>query len=149
MTTPSVPCAWRLGLALLVLPVATALAGDGHDLSFQGDASFQGPHADQAVQVALVDADSGEVVAREAGSVSADEDPAFAFDFPGALQAGQRYEVHYWIDSNFNDGSAGACDPKSQDHQWRVELGEASEAVTHTEEHAPARMAEVCTTFEE
>ncbi|MDN3521897.1 hypothetical protein [Halomonas ramblicola] len=150
MKTPRLAGGWRY-LPLLLLPCA-ALADDGHDLSFQGDASFQGPHGGQAIEAALVDADSGEVLARQDGSVSAEDDPAFVLDFPGALQEGRGYEVHYWIDSNFGGGSEGACDPMEHDHQWRVtldEADEADEAVTHVEDHDPGRMTEACSTFME
>ena len=150
MTTPTIPCSalsrWMLLSLLFAAPLAQA--SDGHDLTFKGDASFGGPHGGQAIQAAVVDAESGEVVAEESGSVSADDDPAFSFDFPGALQDGKGSEVHYWIDSNFGGGSQGSCDPMENDHQWRVTLEQASEAVTHVESHDPGAQSDVCATFE-
>ncbi|WP_355661619.1 hypothetical protein [Halomonas salifodinae] len=133
-------------LGALLLPAA-ALAAEGHDLVFQGDASFQGPHGGQAIAVALVEAESGEVVAHQEGSVAGEGEMAFAFEFPGALMAGTAYEVHYWIDSNFGGGSEGVCDAMSHDHQWRVALDAVEDDLTHTEDHAPGRMDDVCGTF--
>lgn len=133
-------------LGALLVP-AVALATEGHDLVFQGDASFQGPHGGQAIAVALVEAESGEVLARQDGSVAGEGEMAFAFEFPGALMADTAYEVHYWIDSNFGGGSEGDCDAMDQDHQWRVALDMAEDGLTHSEDHAPGRMGDVCGTF--
>ncbi|MDT8879457.1 hypothetical protein RSO68_08250 [Halomonas saccharevitans] len=150
MTTPIVhdvltPRRLLLGL-LLVAPLT--LASEGYDLTFQGDASFAGAHGGQAVQAALVDADSGEVLEMASGTVSADDDPTFSFDFPGALSEGGSYAVHYWIDSNFGGGSEGSCDPMGTDHQWSVALEASGGAVTHVESHDPGAQSEVCATFE-
>ncbi|APE30397.1 hypothetical protein BOX17_05150 [Halomonas aestuarii] len=150
MTTPIIPGRIRprrLLLSLLFL-APVALAMEGQDLTFQGDASFNGPHGGQAVQAALVDASSGEVLETMSDTVSADADPAFSFDFPGALHEGGSYEVHYWIDSNFGGGSEGSCDPKGTDHQWSVALEASGEAVTHVESHNPGAQSDVCATFE-
>jgi len=134
--------------ALLVSGASTAVAGgDAYDLVFQGDDSFQGAHGDQAIEVAVVHAASGDVVATDSGTVSKTADPSFSFTFPGTLKGGESYEVHYWIDSNFGGGSAGACDPKSNDHQWRVALGSVDGDVTRTEAHVPAETSDVCDTF--
>jgi len=133
--------------ASLLAGAPAALAGAAYDLGFQGDASFQGAHGGQAIEAAVVHADSGEVVARDAGTVSKSDDPSFAFTFSGALKDGESYEVHYWIDSNFGGGSAGTCDPQSNDHQWSVALGSVDGDVTHTEDHAPGEMSGVCDTF--
>lgn len=150
MTTPiitDVSLSRRLLLILLFLAPA-AVANEGYDLTFQGDASFGGAHGGQAVQAALVDASSGEALETMSGTVSADADPAFSFVFPGALQEGGSYEVHYWIDSNFGGGSEGSCDPKGTDHQWSVALEASGEAVTHVESHNPGAQSDVCATFE-
>ncbi len=124
-----------------------ALAAESYSLTFAGDASFSGAHGGQSIAAAVVASDSGEVIARQSGTVSGSDSPAFSLSFPEALTAGERYEVHYWIDSNFGGGSEGACDPKSQDHQWRVDLGTVNGDVTHTEQHAPGATADVCETF--
>jgi len=150
MITPTIPCSTlpRRMLLSLLLAAPLALASGGHDLTFQGDASFGGPHGGQAIQAAVVDAETGEVVAKESASVSVDGDPAFSFDFPGALQDGKGYAVHYWIDSNFGGGSEGSCDPMKNDHQWSISLEPASDAVTHVESHNPGAQSDVCATFE-
>lgn len=136
-----------LAVALL-LAVAPALASEGHDLTFTGDGTFVAPHGGQAIQVALYDVAAGEVVATEEGRVASNEEPAFSFTFPGALEAGRLYDVHYWIDSNFGGGSEGSCDPVNVDHQWRVALTAISEPVSLKVAHDPAKQAPVCTSFE-
>ncbi|MFM9269596.1 hypothetical protein ACJ7V3_04940 [Halomonas elongata] len=138
----------RCALFALPLVAASALADDGSDLTFQGDASFGGPHGGQSIQVALIDTASGEVLGMESGEVSADADPAFAFDFPGALQEGGSYAVHYWIDSNFGGGSVGSCDEMQNDHQWNVPIEADGGDVSHVESHDPSTLASVCDTFE-
>lgn len=142
---PALLAAASLALAVLAAP---ALAAGGQDLTFQGDASFGGPHGGQAIQAALVDTDAGEVLAVEAGTVSADGDPAFSFTFPGALEAGGHYAVDYWIDSNFGGGSAGTCDGMQHDHQWHVPIEAGEMATTHVERHDPAAQSAVCASFE-
>ncbi|MDR5901779.1 hypothetical protein [Halomonas icarae] len=138
----------RCMLFSLLLAAPLVMANDGQDLTFEGDGTFNGPHGGQEVHAAVVDVDSGDVVATESGTVSADEAPAFSFDFPGVLKEGGSYEVHYWIDSNFGGGREGACDPKGTDHQWSVSLEATSEALTHEDTHRPAEQADVCATFE-
>lgn len=135
-------------IAVALLLAAPAVASEGHDLTFTGDGSFIGPHGGQAVQVALYDVAAGEVVATESGSVAAEEGPAFSFSFPGALEEGRLYDVHYWIDSNFGGGSEGSCDPVNVDHQWRVALTDVTESVSLEVAHDPAEQAPVCTSFE-
>lgn len=119
------------------------------DLTFQGDASFQGAHGGQAIEVGVVRSSDGQLVTSMTDTVSATMDPAFSFDFPGALLKGTEYEVHYWIDSNFGGGTAGACDPVDVDHQWSVMLGSTTDdSVTQTEAHDPTTQSAVCSTFE-
>ncbi|SFU77711.1 hypothetical protein [Halomonas korlensis] len=133
---------------VLLLAASPALASNGHDLTFTGDGTFNLPHGDQAIQVALYDVAAGEVVATESGHVAPDEDPAFSFTFPGALEEGKLYDVHYWIDSNFGGGDEGSCDPVNIDHQWRVALTDITEPVSLEVNHEPADQAPVCTSFE-
>ena len=119
------------------------------DLTFQGDASFQAPHGGQDIQAGVVRASDGALMVSRTGTVASDADPAFSFDFPGALLKGVSYEVHYWIDSNFGDGTEGTCDEVDDDHQWSVELGSTmDDAVTHTESHDAGSQSAVCSTFE-
>lgn len=118
-----------------------------YDLTFQGDATFQAPHGDQDISVALLDDPTGTVVATMSGTVSADEDPAFSFTFPGALVAGESYMVAYWIDSNFAGGTVGTCDPPEIDHQWMVPLGTPQDDLVVTETHDPGSLMDVCDSF--
>jgi hypothetical protein len=134
-----------LAVAALLISGSSAAIAASADLTFSGDASFQGAHGDQPIHVAVVT--GGEVVAEESGTVSASDDPSFSFTFPGVLEEGQSYEVHYWIDSNFGGGSEGTCDPKEQDHQWNVSLGTVEGDVSHTEQHRPGETGDVCETF--
>lgn len=116
------------------------------DLTFQGDATFQAPHGDQDISVALVD-NVGTVVDVMSGTVSATADPAFSFTFTDQLTAGQSYAVHYWIDSNFGGGTEGTCDPPENDHQWNVALGTAQDDLTQVETHDPSGVTSVCDSF--
>lgn len=133
---------------VLLLAAAPTLASNGHDLTFAGDATFNLPHGNQTIEVALYDVAAGEVIATESGSVAPDEEPAFSFTFSGALEEGKLYDIHYWIDSNFGGGSEGSCDPVNVDHQWRVALTDISEPVTLEVTHDPAEQSPVCTSFE-
>ncbi|RAR59822.1 hypothetical protein BCL93_108172 [Onishia taeanensis] len=141
---------WLIATAVIstALLSTTALAADGQDLTFQGDASFGGPHGGQAIKAALVDTASGEVLAVQSDTVSADGDPAFSFTFPGALQAGGSYAVDYWIDSNFGGGSVGTCDGMQNDHQWHIPIEAGDMATTHVESHDPSAQSPVCASFE-
>ena len=134
--------------AALLLAAGPALASEGHDLTFSGDGTFVAPHGGQAIEVALFDVTAGEVVATDTGTVASEEPPAFSFTFPGALEEGRLYDVHYWIDSNFGGGSEGSCDPVNVDHQWRVALTNVSESLSIEVAHDPAEQAPVCTSFE-
>jgi hypothetical protein len=135
-------------LVALLFVASQALGSEGHDLTLQGDGSFSIPHGDQAIEAAIYDVHTGEVVATQSGTVSGSEDPSFSFTFSSVLQEGELYDVHYWIDSNFGGGSEGSCDPLDIDHQWRIALNDVSEAVMLQEIHAPAELAPVCRTFE-
>jgi hypothetical protein len=145
-------------LVVLVLALFAALGcnddegdGTGPDgpfrLTFNLDASFQGPHGGQSIAIAIVRASDGSVVVEANGAVSATEDPSFTWSTGPVMQAGTNYEVHYWIDSNFGGGSSGVCDPKAIDHQWSVELLSVSNDVTWTTAHQPALTEDICSTF--
>ncbi|SDJ68870.1 hypothetical protein [Billgrantia gudaonensis] len=134
--------------AALLVAAAPALAAEGHDLTFAGDGTFNTPHGGQTVEVAVYDVTAGEVVATESTTVEQTEDPAFSVSFEGVLEEGRLYDVHYWIDSNFGEGSEGRCDPVSVDHQWRVALTDVSEALDLEVGHDPSAQAPVCTSFE-
>lgn len=134
--------------AALLLAAVPAQANEGHDLTFSGDGTFIGPHGGQAIEVAVFDVTAGEVVATDTGQVAPEEPPAFSFTFPGVLEEGKLYDVHYWVDSNFGGGSEGSCDPVNVDHQWRVALTAITEPVSLEVAHDPAEQAPVCTSFE-
>lgn len=133
--------------ALLLGGASSAMGGEMANLVFQGDGSFNGAHGGQAIQVAVVEADSGKVVAKQSGTVSKTADPSFSFTFSGVLETGKSYDVDYWIDSNFGGGTVGVCDPKAHDHQWKVPLGTVSGSVALREKHRPAETSDVCETF--
>jgi hypothetical protein len=116
-------------------------------MTFRLDASFQGAHGGQAVEIALVRAGDGSVIAQDAGTVSSTQDPTFEFTTGSVMEDGQTYEVHYWIDSNFGGGSVGVCDPPANDHQWSSEFLSVSNDIAFTTAHEPALMEEVCATF--
>ena len=117
------------------------------NLTFAGDASFQGPHGGHSISVAVVRTSDGSVMAQQTGTVSASADPAFSFTFTGLLVVGVAYQVHYWIDSNFGGGTVGVCDPNAIDHQWNVAIAVVEGDVTITEVHNPLTTVDVCSTF--
>lgn len=135
-------------VVLLLGGGSAAVAGNGGTLVFQGDSTFHGPHGGQAIQAAVVETDTGKVVAKQSGTVSKTADPSFSFTFPGVLEKGKSFEVQYWIDSNFGGGTVGHCDSKEHDHQWNVKLGVADgNNVTYTDRHRPSQTTSVCKTF--
>lgn len=115
-------------------------------LVFAGDATFQGAHGDQEINVVLEET-GGDIVASQSGTVSATSDPAFSFSFLDVLEEGQTYELKYWIDSNFGGGTPGVCDPPTTDHQWSVAVMAADEDVTMTDTHRPTETESVCAVF--
>lgn len=119
-----------------------------YDLTFTGDATFQGAHGGQNIAVAVVEQATGEVVAEDSGTVSADADPSFSFTFADALEQGASYYVDFWIDSNFAGGQAGSCDDPEIDHQWRLTVGAVNDDVTLDDTHRPGDIQSVCSTFE-
>jgi hypothetical protein len=144
--------------SVLLLALAPLLVGCGddeptdpevtYDVTFTGDATFQGAHGGQAIQVAVVE-QGGEVVAQDEGTVSAEEDPSFEFTFPDAVVAGTSYDLVYWIDSNFAEGAAeGVCEDPGIDHQWRIEIGTVNAPVTINDTHRPGETESVCSVFE-
>lgn len=124
------------------------------DLTFSGDASFQGAHGGQDIEVAVIDANSGQTVETASGTVSATDDPAFEFFFEDALTRGEHYFIDYWIDSNFAGGSAGTCDPPANDHQWRNLLPRATDPdgvvanAIMPDVHRPGETESVCESFQ-
>ena len=139
----------------LCVGLLVALSACGDDPTFQLifgiDASFQAPHGGKTpahtITVAVVRTSDGVTVETQTGTVSGTADPAFSFTSVGLLEEGEAYQVDYWIDSNFGGGTAGVCDPKANDHQWRVAIAAVTADVALTELHNAANTVEVCTTF--
>jgi len=128
-------------------PVDPGNGDDGpFDLVFAGDATFQAPHGGQDISIALVDSD-GNVLETMTGVVSADDDPTFSFTFDDALEDGESYEVHYWIDSNFEGGTEGECDAPPDDHMWNIAINNVSADVDRTEIHDATALEDVCSSF--
>lgn len=118
-----------------------------YDLTFSGDATFQGAHGGQSLMVAVVEQATGAVIAEDGGTVSASGDASFSFTFNDVLEEGTSYYVDYWIDSNFGGGEAGTCDAPEIDHQWRIAVSAVNADVTLAETHRPADIESVCSTF--
>ncbi|HEU5360068.1 MAG TPA: hypothetical protein VFU42_02810 [Candidatus Deferrimicrobiaceae bacterium] len=117
-------------------------------LTFSLDASFQGPHGNQPIRIAVVRSSDGVVVAGDNnGIVSATQNPSFSFVSGAVMERGIDYEVHYWIDSNFGGGTLGVCDPITIDHQWSVEFFSVTNDKDLLVEHDPALTEDVCSTF--
>jgi len=148
-------------LALSALAVALAattpacenksddLTGSGppYDLRFSLDATFQAPHGGQPIEWALVRSSGGVIEDQGSGTISATASPSFSFFSQAVMDKGEDYEIHYWIDSNIGGGTAGVCDPKAIDHQWRVELLSVTNDVSFTTSYQPALTEDVCATF--
>lgn len=141
--------------ATLLVVGLLACAGDGatstngpYDFAFIGDITFHNPHPAHTIHVAVVRAGDGAKVAETTG-VTDTTDPAFSFDFPGILEHGEAYRLHYWIDSNFKQsGTEGVCDVPEVDHQWNRDLGIATGDITRRETHDASTIQDVCATFE-
>lgn len=120
----------------------------GFDLTFNGDASFQGPHGMQPVTLALVRSEDGAVLFTADDTISASENPSFSFTARSALLPDFSYAVHLWIDSNFGEGEEGVCDPPVIDHQWAIELGAVTQDTVVTYGHNAEATTDVCDTFD-
>lgn len=88
-------------------------------LTFRGNATFDGPHAGNAYQAALVRGSATSALEVKGGTVAAaGVDPAFVVTFSPRLVIGEAYSVKLWMDFNAN----GTCDAAPADHQWSVEI---------------------------
>jgi len=126
--------------------------GDGalpgpFQLTFLLDASFQGPHGDNTIHIAVVRSSDNVVVDGDFGTVSATMNPSFTFVSGAVMDRGTDYEVHYWIDSNIGGGTLGFCDPKAIDHQWSVEFLSVTNDKVLAASYIPALTEDVCSTF--
>jgi hypothetical protein len=111
------------------------------------DASFQVPHGDNTIHIAVVRSSDNVVVDGGFGTVSATQNPSFSFVSGAVMERGIDYEVHYWIDSNIGGGTPGVCDPKAIDHQWSVEFPSVTNDKVLTVSHEPLLTEDVCSTF--
>ena len=135
------------GLCAGLLVAMGACGGNEYQLIFAIDASFQGPHPDHDIAVAVVRTSDGAVLDEQLGTVSGTADPAFTFTWLDILEEDEAYQIHYWIDSNFGGGTVGVCDPPANDHQWNVGIASVASDVTLTEVHNAANTVAVCSTF--
>ncbi|MDH3237112.1 MAG: hypothetical protein OEM47_01075 [Deltaproteobacteria bacterium] len=148
------------GLCSLVVVLLLAACGGGggggdtvtaspgpYQLTFSMDASFQVPHGDNTIHIAVVRSSDNVVVDGDFGTVSATQNPSFSFVSGAVMERGIDYEVHYWIDSNIGGGTLGVCDPITNDHQWRVQYLSVTNDKNLPVSHNPALMVNVCPTF--
>lgn len=118
-----------------------------YQLTFSLDTSFQIPHGNHPIHIALVRLTDGVVVAEDSGIVSATEDPSFSFTPNAMMERGTAYAVRYWIDSNIGGGTIGVCDPITFDHQWSTEFFSPTNDVNFTAMYQPQLTEYVCNTF--
>ena len=116
------------------------------ELTFTGDASFQGAHAGQVITLALIRTSDGAPFPESSGPIS-DAPATISFRFGSIVEFGETYEIHYWIDSNFGGGTEGVCDPPAIDHQWNVAVPAVAGDVNILEPHNGATVTDVCSTF--
>lgn len=142
-------------LAILLL---TACGGDEssgdtvydpgpYTLTFSLDESFQVPHGDEPIRIALVRLSNGLVMAEDVGTVSATANPSYSFTTAAVMERGVSYAVHYWIDSNINGGTSGLCDATDFDHQWSTEFFTVTNDINFTVGYEPGFVEYVCDTF--
>ena len=118
-----------------------------YQLTFSLDDSFQAPHGNQPIRIALVRLSDGFVLEVADGTVSASIYPAFTFAPTTMMERGISYAVHYWIDSNIGGGTPGICDPTNFDHQWSVEFFRPTNDVDFIAWYQPGLTEYVCDTF--
>jgi len=118
-----------------------------YQLTFSLDESFQTPHGNQPIRIALVRLTDGLVLEEDSGTVSAVDDPTFIFAPTAMMERGTSYAVHYWIDSNIGGGTLGLCDPTVYDHQWSVEFFTPTNDINFTVGYEPALTEYVCDSF--
>ncbi len=88
-------------------------------LTFVGNSTFNGPHAGQNFEAALVKGSATTALDRHAGTVAAaGTNPAFTVNFAPRLVIGEQYSVKLWTDFNSN----GTCEAPPTDHQWSVDI---------------------------
>ncbi|WP_455375231.1 hypothetical protein [Kaarinaea lacus] len=150
-------CLKKIPLLLLCLAIAACDWGSGggdsytdpgpYQLTFSLDYSFQMPHGNQPIRIALVRLTDGMLMEEASGTVSATNNPSFTFMPLAMMERGTGYAVHYWIDSNIGGGTLGVCDPTTNDHQWSTEFYLPTNDINFTVSYQPALMEYVCDTF--
>lgn len=118
-----------------------------YQLIFSLDESFQLPHGNQAIRIALVRLRDGQTLEEDSGTVSASNDPTFTFTPSTRLVRGTSYAVHYWIDSNIGGGTLGLCDSTDFDHQWSTEFFTVTNDINFSVGYEPTLTEYVCATF--
>ena len=140
------------GLAIVACDMGGGSSSQSSDpgpyqLTFSLDESFQAPHGNQPIRIALVRLTDGLVLEEAFGTVSAVNDPTFNFSPATMLERGTSYAVHYWIDSNIGGGTLGLCDPTDFDHQWSTEFFTPTNDINFTVGYEPTLTEYVCDTF--
>ena len=155
---PSVDHQWRHPLASVTADTQVTATHDpaaavdvcdafASTLTFRGEAEFGLAHENQAVELAVIRSSDDAVVGLATGTTASGADPAFEFVFEHLLLNGDAYHIHYWIDSNYNGGSAGECDPPPFDHQWVQLLGAVDRDTVLVGIHN-TDFTDVCATFD-
>jgi hypothetical protein len=124
----------------------SALTGP-YQLTFTLDSSFQAPHGNQPIRIALVRLTDNVVIAEDSGYISVSGFSSFRFATAAVMERGVSYAVHYWIDSNIGGGTLGVCDSTVNDHQWSVEFFSVTNNINFTVGYAPLLTEYVCDTF--
>ena len=148
----------KISSVVLMLSFLSSCGGDGnggdnetnpgpYTLTFLLDDSFQAPHGDEPIRIALVRLSNGLVIAEDFGTVSATENPSFTFTVTEVMERGISYAVHYWIDSNINGGTLGLCDDTEFDHQWSTEFFTVTNDINFIVGYQPGLVEYVCDTF--
>ncbi len=116
------------------------------ELTFTGDASFQGPHAGDRQTEAII-CTGGDGVGASSGAIFAPPE-TISFRFGSTVLAGASYQIYLWIDSNIGGGTEGVCDPPSIDHQWVVTIPPVTGDVNIIFSHDDATVTDVCSAFD-
>ncbi|HUJ73570.1 MAG TPA: hypothetical protein VL359_01880 [bacterium] len=129
-------------LALLAMAAGCAsssagMAGDQYNLDFS--VTKFNPHNGETLAVAVVDAESGKVIAKQSGKVV---DNTASFTFSRILSKGKTYYVDFYADHNKN----GVCDDPPADHEWRLSVGPVDGNMTATMAHN-VNFTKVCSDF--
>lgn len=118
-----------------------------YTLIFLLDASFQTPHGNNPIRIALVRLSDGQIQAEDMGTVSATVNPSFSFTTTAVMERNVSYAVHYWIDSNIGGGTPGTCDSTQFDQQWSTEFFNVRNDINFTAGYQPLLVEYVCDTF--